>query len=76
MTYPARLGKSYPMDVPVPVKPKTPKWVVPFGWLTLRKETRSQVGDETEANMRRTAAAKQKKSPGTAGEAIVTDGLV
>lgn len=31
---------------------------------------RSHVGEETETKTRSTAAAKQKKRPGTAGEAI------
>lgn len=69
-THPATAGKSYPMDVPVPVKPKTPKWVVPLDKWTSRKEMRSHVGEETETKTRSTAATKQKKRPGTAGEAI------
>ena len=38
---------------------------------TSRKDILSQVGADTDTKTKRTAAAKQKRRPGTAGEAIV-----
>jgi hypothetical protein len=42
--------------------------------LAFKKYMSFHTGTDTDANIRRTIAAKQKKRPGTAGEAIVFEG--
>ena len=62
------MGKLYPIEVPVPVYPKTPKCVLP----TSRNDIAFHVGTETEATTSKTVPAKQKKKPGKAGDTILT----